>query len=532
MSIKIKRIQSLESGDFNADGGRIRAHFQVPASVGFTDPHNSHLILRMTAECTSNGVFSPLVPCTLGERISGVGAGTIDAGGAQVLINAAKVVSGEYGLMNEQLDQNVVNANLEYYLQSSSGVHASNTYNGGGGVNSSVESENLLARSPFMVYSRPTTFDAAVTQESQQRYTEVRVPMKHIDRFADGIRQFPNVAVGDLTYEVQFETVRSVVGGADVNVAATSLVNGTTTAAGTLGDATNPLIHVPANGRYKEDNFNQIPFYVGQPVQLSYKVGAAPAATHNDKIVSLEVVSATGELNIILENGASGLAASTAATDMTLKTHYDNPTFRYNIQDAFLELHCLQLTPSQLDAAQKAMMNLPIPWYEYRLVKQTMNTTGYYSGEMQLPPSCAGVAIMLPENNQIVSGHSLFRHYHFSLDGKHTTTREIGIGEITNPNGGGVQRQLHNHMLQKWFGNIGKRLVKFDRPARNYADAGYGYNEHNHAIFPLVTPVVDRNLQLNFSARCTGAATVSGREVFYVSVHPRVLNFRNGRLQA
>ena len=41
MSIKIKRIQSMEGGAFNSyNNGRLRAHIEVPSTVGFSDLEN------------------------------------------------------------------------------------------------------------------------------------------------------------------------------------------------------------------------------------------------------------------------------------------------------------------------------------------------------------------------------------------------------------------------------------------------------------------------------------------------------------
>lgn len=526
MSVKIKRFQSLEAGPFDPNGGRTEANIKVPASVGMTDPENSYVVFRMSAECTSNGAAgSTLLPAFLGQPTN---EGTIWAGGAQALIRNAKVTSESNGFMNEQRDQNVVNANLDYYTITTDQQAAQKLYNGAGDFNTGLSDTADMNMSPFMVYQRPSALDTTVNTPSTVQTTEVRVPMKHIDRFADGIRQFPNMAVGDLNFFIELETVRNVVGSGNRNLEALELLD--MNASGSeFGSSAAPLIQVPDNGSdsYDDGNLDLIPFYVGEPVTLQYD--DAGAKTHDAVVESLKVNGTTGELEIVINPPAPATGAAVPATDLTLAPNYDNPTFTWTIADIFLELHLINLTPKQMEQAEKALNNLEIPWMEYRLVKKVLNQTGDYSETIDVPPMCAAVALMTPQNNELVSGKGQKTiDYRWALDGKNVITRDIRVGPLTNNSGVGVARQLHNYMLQKWFGNVGKRLMRFDRPSEDYTA---GDNERSHVFYPLVTPVMNRSAIANINLR-TETGNISTRETFFLTVHPRMLTLKNGRLQS
>lgn len=526
MSIKIKRIQSLESGPFNNFGGRVRFNVEVPASLGFTDLQNSQVVFRMNAYCESNGIYGTKIPVALAEENSV--NNITDIGGCQALIKNARVTSKAYGLMNEQRDQNVVNANLDYYLNSTADQYAMQTFNGGGlkyGDHTTVADQVT----PWLDLSRPKEVGVAVTdvEPTLNHYAEVRCPLKHIDRFADGIRQFPNLAVGDITYQVDLEDVRDLV----CAVPPTAQVAEDLTAVNSeFGTDLAPILYRPGNGEpYQQNNFNQIPFWIDQPLELTYKEDGNDE-THQCVVSYLKVTS-TGDLEIRVTPAAPTPTSATAAvTNLLLTTKIDTGAIvvRWDIQDIFVELHCLQLLPTQLEAAKKAMANLQIPWMDHRLVKKVLNLTGDYSETLQLDQSCAGVAILTPINNQFVSQTDDAKYYRFSIDGKLTTDRDIVCGPITTALGEGVSRQLHNHMLGKFFANIGKTLKKYDMPALAY---GANATAFTHHFYPLVTPMLPRDQLVNFQVRTTGA-DMSTKEVFYVSVHARVLSFKNGRLMA
>ena len=201
----------------------------------------------------------------------------------------------------------------------------------------------------------------------------------------------------------------------------------------------------------------------------------------------------------------------------------------------FVELHTIQLAPQQIAAAESALQSLQIPYIEHRVVKKVLNSTQDYAETFSVDPGCAGVAVLTPQNNGLVSGYDQCSSYRFSFDGRDVTNRAIAIGPAkSNAADGtatyGVGRQLHNHMLQKFFGNIGKRLLKFDKPAISYnqAFAAAGSQLDTHSIFPLVTPMVPEDVVAQF--QCSSPANMATKEIYYISMYPRTLNFQKGNL--
>ena len=219
-------------------------------------------------------------------------------------------------------------------------------------------------------------------------------------------------------------------------------------------------------------------------------------------------------------DGAGGVAATVA----------------YEIDDLYLELHTIQLTPKQIEMAESAMENLQIPYVEHRLVKKVLNQTSDYSETLYLDAGCAGVAVLTPQNNGLVSGYDSCDSYRFSFDGRYVTNRDIQIGPAKSNSGGatrsGVGRQVHNHMLQKFFGNIGKVLMRFEKPKADYraAFADQALQLDSHAIYPLVTPLVPNDVIAQFQCRAAPGATMATKEIYYVSMYPRSLNFQKGKL--
>ena len=550
MSIKIKRIQSLESGDFNSyNNGRLRAHIEVPASVGMTDLENSQLVFRMNTVVAGNDASAGnLIPSYIAGRQGGDINKPLDIGGAQALIRNARVTSKEYGLMGEIRDANVVNANLDYYTRYSSESGAWMNFDGGSALKqhdpnqmyNARDSMFLDARKPKAVGAGNTISQSDDTQKSQQVSAEVRLPLKCIDRLADGNRQVPNMALGDLTYRIEFEPQpgRAVTALA-VDNDVYDCDNRTTVATAGVGNDSNPIYYRPEKGNlashFTEANLEFNPFYVGMPVQCSYSSNGTPA-TVTTFIKSLEVIDGTptdgtqGAIKIILQDaGVSGNGE--AVTDLKLGMHV-NPatTVNWNIDEIFLELHCLQLSPQQMDAVSGAMESLEIPYTEYRLVKKVLNQTTDYSEMVQTDPGCSGLAVLTPKNNEIVSSIDHARRYRFSIEGKYTTNRDVQIQALINSDGQALGRQLHNHLLQKFYGNLGKKLLRFDSPGKFYEFSATDaeLEDQNHAFYPLVTPIVPNDSIINFQLQADQA--MDTKEIYYVSMYPRTLNFKNGRL--
>jgi len=544
MSVKIQRIQSNEAGPFEVNSGRTRAHIEVPGSVGFSDLQNSNLVFRMKANVT-NGARGALLPAFIAQPHTEInGTRVIDepvrVGGCQALIRNGRAMSKEHGLLNEQRDQNVVSANLDHYKEYEACHAAEETFNGGGAMPSKYFSVPSQAPdSPFLRAIRPTAVGEAVTETSEAVTAEVRCPLKHVDRLAEDASQFPNIAVGDITYRIEFEDVRQVmaIGNAPILGECPDV---TPNASSQIGTADAPLLYrysdgadpTNANGAIQGDNLKFLPFYVGMPIQVVYTPNAGVPTTVNDTITSLKVNTA-GSCEIVTSTPIAS-ANTGDATAITIQMDVDaTATVAYEVEDLFLELHTLNLTPQQINSAEGALKSLQIPYLEHRLVKKVLNQTGDYAETLHVDSGCSNVAVLTPVNNGLVSGYDKCRTYRWSVDGNYVTNRDIQVGPNISSTGAGVGNQVHKYFQQKYYGNIGRRLQAFEDVYDDY-DATLGSDEletDNHSFFPLVMPMLGQDVIINLQLRCDGSDTMSTKELFYLMSFPRSLNFSNGRLQ-
>jgi hypothetical protein len=569
MSIKIQRIQSREAGPFKKSGGRTRCHIDVPSSVGFSDLENSRMVFRMKANVRDGNSTSTLLPAFIAQPLMTAAGGTnltinqpIDVQGAQALIKNSRCISDEYGELNSQRDQNVVSANLDSYTDYSSCLSAKNSFNAGGSMNLDPNEPGRLPVGMFLRPARPRALDdagsvasgtnaAGIQQNSRAITAEVRCPLKHVDRLADGTRQFPNISAGNITYRIEFEDVRPVM---SLGQAFSANCLDSPIDAANLGSALRPILYQydktnVSSGEIRGSNLDSLPFYVGMPIKVSggnvtnsfviinkITINSADAGglLGGAHVARIEVADSVG---FPLTNPAIAATNVVVALNQGKQTDGTNPeltTVEYEIEDVFLELHTIQLMPQQIAAAQKALQSLQIPYMEHRLVKKVLNATKDYAETLYLDAGCAGVAVITPPNNGLVSGYDNGSSYRFSFDGRNVTNREIAIGPAKTDSGisgslSGVGRQLHNHFLQKFYGNIGKRLLRFEKPADNYNRALVNLQLNNHAIYPLVTPMVPNDVIAQFQVR-SASTNMATKEMFYVSMYPRSLNFEKGRL--
>jgi hypothetical protein len=538
MSIKIQRIQSEEAGPFDANSGRNRAHIVVPSSVGFSDLENSNIVFRMQMNITNNG-HSTLIPAYIAQPHSEKdGDQFVDSpvriGGAQALIRDGRATSSEFGLLSEQRDQNVISANLDHFTDYWACHGIKEAYNGGGAMPSQYPANpSKIVDSPFLRPARPESVGEQVSNDSQLIEAEVRCPLKHVDRIADGNRQFPNLACGDITYRINLEDVRPVC--ALANGIVFDEFDDPTPSGNEIGTDAAPLLYVYAaknttpieNGAVTEVNKDMCPFYIGMPVEVNYKVGGVAQTAAIRKITKLNITG--NRIEIVVD---TAIPATGAVTDCEVGLYVDDAaTVNYQINDMFLELHTLNLTPQQTEAASRALKSLQIPYLEHRLIKKVLVSTADYAESLHVDAGCSNIAVLTPFNNRLVSAYDNAREYRWSVDGNYTTNRSIQIGPNTSDTGAGVANSVHKHFLQKYFGNIGKQLYSFEDVWEDYNKTLHGddMESDNHAMYPLVMPMMANDAIINFQLRSENANMVT-KEIFFLMSYPRTLNFSNGRL--
>lgn len=537
MSIKIQRIQSEEAGPFDANSGRNRAHIVVPSSVGFSDLENSNIVFRMQMNIT-NGGQSTLLPAYIAQPHSDKdGDQFVDkpvrCGGAQALIRDGRATSSEFGLLSEQRDQNVISANLNHFTDYWACHGIKEAYNGGGAMPTQYPANpSRVVDSPFLRPSRPVTVGTQETNDSQLIEAEVRCPLKHVDRIADGNRQFPNLACGDITYRINLEDMRPVC--ALSNDVLFDEFDNPTPSGNEIGIDAAPLIYVYADansgsgaGEVSQVNLDMCPFYIGMPIEVDYKVGGVAQTAVKRKIAKLNVTG--GKVEIVVD---TAIPAAGAVTDVEVGLNVeDTATVNYQINDIFLELHTLNLTPQQTEAASRALKSLQIPYLEHRLIKKVLVSTQDYAESLHVDAGCSNIAVFTPFNNRLVSSYDNARSYRWSVDGNYITNRSITLGPNTSDTGAGVANSVHKHFLQKYFGNIGKQLYSFEDVWDDYNKALHDdeMESDNHAMYPLVMPMMGNDVIVNFQLTSENSSMTT-KEIFYLMSYPRTLNFSNGRL--
>lgn len=627
MSTKLRQIPADRS-NFLSTNPTATTNFEVPRTIGFTDLTNSKVKLDMHVQVLDNGATEIAFPTTFGVNGQMVGP--------QVLISSAKVMSNEFGLLNETgIHQNVIRANLDWYLKSRAREDAQSAFGASTSRNYGKGWADRLPDCPFVSYdgARPrdaTVTGTPVTQNATTRRAEIMVPISHIDQFGDQFTYFPNVAMGDLVYQVQFETeyrtmypatmpsqfelivnraavgnnlggvnapltttrtgtnfnrppmigdfvtlwfkeagqvvqvvadtIANVTGGAGAAYVVT-LTNGATTIGATgacteihlfygesilncrpsadvtsvgsvIGGPTSLLVFTDyydnTNPSFAEIDNEQCSFYVGCPVAVVAQNSATSTAhagytrvaslVRNGRDLAMSLVTP-----INIGGGGTDLANQIRVSHRDWRT--DNNTLfvaNWTIDEAYLRLEVPQLTPAQQESARKKMADgQTMPYIERRVQARNMPTTNTFTEVIQVPPNCMGMCTLSPRNLTFLSGFDQCQEYAYSINGVKNTNRNINVGNIDR-----TGRQLHNHMLAKFFGNMGQLLNKYDAQSVDFHRID---DTSTHALYPLVTPLVSAPQVIQLELFATNNMT--GKPMYYVSFHQRLLKLSNGRLQ-
>lgn len=520
-AVKLIDITSEEQGDFNSTTPNV-LHFNVPAYLGVADLTNARVVMDAKVYCTDNSGESTLIPCGFAEK---QGQNPVDNGGCQALIRNAESYSTSNGHLNTvPQQQNVYHANVSHYLKSTEQAISDTIRSGGIWYND--RDDNGITLSPFLELSRPSTNQTEVTTNSQQHYEEVYCDYKHVDSFGETMSQYPILAVGNTRIKVELERNTAVVAGVNPDTTeheAEDMISFSSL----FGNSGNPIKTKPFPTQgYKNFNKDQIPFWVGEPVVVSYTVSGSPNQTHRDTVSALEFDTSTGLLSVTLENGAPTTNATDNVTDITLALYVSpNATYDWNVREIRLVIPVLEMDNMQLDKLQKSLQDAELPWLETRLAKDVMSSQTYYNNPFDaLPKAVAGV-LLTPFNGQLVSGWDNADQYRWSINGD-PVTRDIKVGVLVNNAGIGNDRQLHNYYLNHWFANMGKVMKRFDLPPVNYTG---NLQDYCHAMYPLVLPLSDNEQHVGLEIQSNGS-NFTDKGVYWYTTHLRSLRFKGGKL--
>ena len=313
MSVKIQRYHANESNF--AKGGRLRTEIEVPASAGITDLTSSKLVLdmQMTCQAGSNAV---LLPVTFGNQQS--------IGGAQALIRNSAVISQQYGVLNERRNQNVISANVDWYLKSRAQEDGESLVGNSTTTNYGIDRINQLPDNPFILYKKPTVAGTAVTESAITRRAEIPVTWNHIDNFAS-MPQYPSM-ISDHTYRVEFEDQLNVAFPAKMPYSQGEPCDNRSAVASVLGNVGAPLTLTKTTGNYyrppKQGDLCVASFL--QATSGNYKT---TSTSGRDEIESVD--TSGGKYVVTLKNGFSMAVAplGTATESCTgITLYYFAPT--------------------------------------------------------------------------------------------------------------------------------------------------------------------------------------------------------------
>lgn len=307
MSVKIQRYHANESNF--AKGGRLRTEIEVPASAGVTDLTSSKLILDMQMTC-KEGSNTVLLPVTFGNQQSI---------GAQALIRNSAVISQSYGVLNERRNQNVISSNVDWYLKTRAQEDGESLVGNSTTTNYGIDRINQLPDNPFILYKKPTATGTPVTESAITRRAEIPVSWNHVDNMV--MPQFPNMAVGDLVYRLEFEDQLNVAFPAKMPYSQGEPCDNRSAVDSLLGNTGAPLTLTKTTGNYYRVP-KQGDLCVASFLQATAGTYKTVATSGRDEIES--VTTAGGKYVVTLKNGFATTGATESCTGITL--YYFAPT--------------------------------------------------------------------------------------------------------------------------------------------------------------------------------------------------------------
>ena len=274
------------------------------------------------------------------------------------------------------------------------------------------------------------------------------------------------------------------------------------------------------------DSLSTIPWYVGAPVTFTVAGGGAAIVISRTEttIASVKVngdnveIVLTDPFDATITGGATRNWCSLAYRDSYALAKF---TANWVIDEVYGELFKINLLPSQMEKATKAMANMELPFIDEDLVQRTMpDATTAHTEVLQAPASSIGLAVLTPQNLTLLSGFDGCNRYRFSLDGRELTNQDIVCGSADLRG-----RQLHNYFLKTFFANLNTPLKRYDAPKFDYVNTD---DTATHAMYPLVLP--NRPMESVVQVQLFSDTGMAGKSVFYLFFRQRVLKISNGRV--
>jgi len=287
-------------------------------------------------------------------------------------------------------------------------------------------------------------------------------------------------------------------------------------------------IETTLNNTVTSDAYKSIPWYAGAPVTLTgidanggnpvrletfitqvvVDLGTSNVLVYLDDTITLTPATGTYSLAVPCLTFRDSKMTGDLFTGTAVKF-----TCAWNVDELYLEMLQLQLTPSMMQNAMKQMSNLEIPFYDQVLVQKNIPTTTVHTEVLSLPANTVGMTVLTPQNLTLVSGFDNCLSYRVSLNGKELTNQNIKVGNADQ-----VGRQIHNILLREHLMNIGRQLKKYDAPKFCY---DINVEAATHAMYGVVIPQAP--VETIFQIQLFADSNMTSKNIYFCHHVERVL---------
>lgn len=280
------------------------------------------------------------------------------------------------------------------------------------------------------------------------------------------------------------------------------------------------------NGDVTVDALQTIPWYVGAPVTFTVAGGGAAVAISQVETTIASVTVNGDNVEIVLTDPFDGTATSGATRAWCSLAYRDSLAgtkfaCNWTIDEVYLELVKIQLTPMQMQNAMKSLANLELPFYdEYLIQRSCPDQATAHTEVIEVPANSVSLTALTPQNLTYVSGFDGVNSYRWSLDGKNLTNQNITCGSAATN-----QRALHNYFLKNYYANLGQPLKRYDAPRFDYNNTD---DKATHAMFPVVLP--NRPVPSIVQLQLFADTPMAGKVIYYVATRQRVLKIAGGKV--
>lgn len=325
--VRIVKIPSNESGNWTATTSRT-INFDVPADLGVVDLDKSYLLLKMEADTNDTLVPDAVRPVALAG-----GSSALPAYNSSCMVKNSYLHSERAGRLEDHNDCNFLNQALDFYSESGQEKQSQTIYNGAFHWDEYGKPRSIFRELRYLEEADDAFDDydlaTGVDDMTPNLTPEIRIPLKKVAKFADGMKQAPLFAMGDTRLHVELQNNNVKVLHTYADLGETFELNGIRDISGT-SDAARSTSTLTA-GYYDPKNLS---LWGGAPVTLAYSTGdnsgSLVVETLTDKLNWYpSVPNFTRDTGDVTVSGADFTVVAgnaTAINGLVLNLSFENPT--------------------------------------------------------------------------------------------------------------------------------------------------------------------------------------------------------------